>query len=116
MPSPPATRKVYWARNSPSVEYVLLVRIVQIFAINGEELHKNVNIVLIHLPYSDIFGPMTLIFGSFPIANTVYKQYLKLSDQELPKTIEHIGFTCLVLTYLLNIGQIFAFYSQYLVQ
>ena len=41
--------------------------------------------------------------------------YLTLSNRKLPKNIEHIWFTCILLTYLLNIGHIFALCIQYLV-
>ena len=41
--------------------------------------------------------------------------YLILYNHVLPKNIEHVWFTCLFLTYLLNIGHIFALCIQYLV-
>ena len=57
------------------------------------------------VPWSKYLGP------SLPKIH-----YLTLSDHILPKNIEHIWFTCLLLTYLLNIGHIFALCIQYLVQ
>ena len=56
------------------------------------------------VPWSKYLGP------SLPKIH-----YLTLSDHILPKNIEHIWFTCLLLTYLLNIGHIFALCIQYLV-
>ena len=79
--SPPATRKVYWARNSPSVEYVWLVQIVQIFAVHCENL----------VPRPKYLGPSS--------SNI---QYLTRPDQKLSKNIYFIGSEWYISLYVLG--------------
>ena len=102
--APPATKKVYWARNSLSVEYVLLFHIVQIFAIHSEYFRyasclpssEKISKFFLRKCFRSeetepafcrllwIFGPMTQIWSS-------KIQYLTSPDQKLSKIIYFMG-------------------------